>query len=361
MLRPSIFRSTKRSSLAVGTMIGLCLVASGQAWAATVGTIYAPPATTTTAPSVPPIGTIYAPPATSALNPISAPPVTTAPSVPPFGTIYAPPASGSLSPAPTTPSAPNPPGVSRVIRFDGPAGSRPSSADWNYEIGGGGWGNGELETYTNSTANSYLDGHGNLVITARRQTLTGPDGITRNFTSARLSTANKVIVEPGSYVEASITAPVGAGVWPAFWTLGTDIAQVNWPRCGEIDILEVTGATPTLAKANLHMSRLSNPAQNNQVGWGTPGAVTDLGVSLDAGPHVYGVYFDANVVRFYIDHKMTLQYTAAQAAASDRSWPFSKTQYLILNVALSNGTPDSTVLPRSMTVGPIGMYNGVPF
>jgi len=266
----------------------------------------------------------------------------------------------TAAPAPASSSASSAVQPVRVVTFNGAAGTAPSSADWNYELGGGGWGNNELETYTNSTANSYVDGNGHLVITARRQTVTGSDGITRNYTSARLSTAGKVVVQPGSYVESSITAPVGTGVWPAFWTIGTNVNQVGWPRSGEIDILEGTGAHPTWAQSNLHVSRLSNPDQDNQTGWGYSGATQYLPTALDAGPHTYGVYFDANVAKFYIDRQLTWQYTAAEAAASDRAWPFNGAQYLILNVAV-DGDPSATSFPRSMTVGPIGIYNRLPF
>ena len=296
-------------------------------------------ATTTPAPTTS-VAPVVSTPTAAPTTPIAAPTTATTPPPAPAGT--------TSSPA-------------RVITFDGAAGSAPNSSDWNYEIGGGGWGHNELETYTNSTSNSYLDGNGHLVITARRQTATGPDGITRNYTSARLSTANKVVIQPGSYVEASITAPVGAGLWPAFWTVGANINQVGWPRSGEMDILESTGSQPTVNHTNLHMSRLSNPDENNQVGWGYNGATQDLGVSMDAGPHLYGVYFGADEVRFYIDHKLTERYTAAQAAASDRAWPFSSAQYLVLNVAVESSTPSSTTFPRSMVVGPIGIYPKMPF
>jgi beta-glucanase (GH16 family) len=298
----------------------------------------------------------------AATNPTPAPSTPTSVPTTPIATKPAPaPSTSTPTKAPTTPTTSAPSGASRVISFEGPAGSRPNPNDWNYEVGGNGWGHDELQTYTDSTANSYVDGNGHLVITARRQTATGPDGRTRNYTSARISTANKVVVQPGSYVEAAITAPVGNGLWPAFWTIGTNINDVGWPRSGEIDIMEGTGSEPTLTRTNLHMSRLSNMNENNQVGWGATGATTDLGSSLDAGPHTYGVYFDANEVRFYVDRKMTQRFTAAQAAASDRDWPFGRSQYLILNVAVSDGTPDSTSFPRSMVVSPIGIYSKMPF
>ncbi|GIM97475.1 glycoside hydrolase family 16 protein [Paractinoplanes toevensis] len=247
------------------------------------------------------------------------------------------------------------PDAVRIITFDGPAGSPIDPAVWNHETGGGGWGNGELETYTDSAENSYVDGRGHLRITAYR-TGTG-------FTSARITTQGKVEVRPGSYVEASITAPVGAGVWPAFWTIGTDIGEVGWPACGELDIFEGTGATPTKAHVAAHMATTANSKTDKSYGWGDPGGTTDVGSSLAAGPHRFGVYFDDRIVRFYLDRKPTMTLRASDALRSGRSWPFGKPQYLILNVAIDGETDNSsTVFPRTMTVSPIVIRpGGVPF
>src|SRR5277367_5457685 len=125
--------------------------------------------------------------------------------------------------------------------FNSPAGTPPDSTKWNYDLGGGGWGNGELEVYTNSGNNVFQDGAGNLVIRAIRDS-------SGNYTSARLQTGN-----PGAStqtadlhwqfgrVEARIKLPFGKAVWPAFWMLGEDIATVSWPQCGEVDIMENFG------------------------------------------------------------------------------------------------------------------------
>ncbi|GIF21062.1 beta-glucanase (GH16 family) [Actinoplanes tereljensis] len=245
--------------------------------------------------------------------------------------------------------------ASRTITFDGPAGSPIDPAVWNHETGGGGWGNGELETYTDSAENSYLDGAGNLRISAYR-TGTG-------FTSARITTQDKVVVQPGSYVEASIVAPVGAGVWPAFWAIGANIGEVGWPACGELDIFEGTGATPTEAHAAVHLAAADDPATDKSYGWGEPGGTTDVGSSLEDGPHRYGVYFDDKIVRFYLDRRPTMTVPATAALNAGRSWPFGGPQYLILNVAVDGTTDNSaTVFPRTMTVHPISIWHGgVPF
>jgi beta-glucanase (GH16 family) len=251
----------------------------------------------------------------------------------------------------------------KLISFVGKAGTAPSATQWNFETGGNGWGNGELQTYTSGTANASLTGAGKLAITARRQTLRGADGITRDFTSARLTTEGKVTVEAGSYVEAEITAPVGAGVWPAFWAVGVNTRTQGWPAAGELDILEGWGATPTVAHNAMHMAKAGAPKTDQPYGWGEAGGTTNVGESLDARPHRYGVYFDRNVVRFYIDRKPTMTVWAADAISSGRTWPFGSDQFLVLNVAVSNGVnPVTATFPRTMTVGDIAIHEGgTPF
>jgi beta-glucanase (GH16 family) len=250
----------------------------------------------------------------------------------------------------------------RVVPFAGSDGGAPDSSVWNYETGGNGWGNNELETYTNSRANSATDGTGHLVITARRETLKGADGITRSYTSSRLTTKGKLALQPGTYVEAPIQAPVGPGVWPAFWTLGSNISQVGWPASGEIDILEGQGSLPSVSHSAVHNGRSTNLKSDFPYGWGEPGASVDLGHPLDTTTHLYGVYFDGNTVRFYIDRHEHLALWAADAVASGRDWPFDGPQYMLLNVAVAASTPSTTVFPRKMTVGAVSIWQGgIPF
>lgn len=128
--------------------------------------------------------------------------------------------------------------------FDGPAGSPADPATWQPEVGGHGWGNDELQYYTDGTGNAALDGASNLAIVVRR-----PDpGLRdrfggREYTSARLITKDRVAFSYG-LVQARIRLPSGRGIWPAFWMLGQDIDQVGWPRCGEIDVMENFGKDP---------------------------------------------------------------------------------------------------------------------
>lgn len=116
--------------------------------------------------------------------------------------------------------------------FDGPAGSPPDPSKWVYDLGGGGWGNQELETYTASRANSYLDGNSNLVIAATE--------VSGAYCSARLKTLGMFAQIGGSF-EARIKLASQPGVWPAFWLMGQNITKAGWPACGEIDVMEDFG------------------------------------------------------------------------------------------------------------------------
>lgn len=119
--------------------------------------------------------------------------------------------------------------------FSGANGSQPDMTKWAYDAGGNGWGNNELEYYTNRPVNASVQ-DGNLVIQALKETYTGSDGVTRNYTSAPLKTQGLFEQAEGRF-EARIKIPYGQGMWPAFWMLGDNIDQVGWPTCGEIDIV----------------------------------------------------------------------------------------------------------------------------
>ena len=135
--------------------------------------------------------------------------------------------------------------------FNGASGSSPSGSSWTAEQGGGGWGNNELQSYTNRPQNVSHDGAGNLAITARKETYTGPDGNRRNYTSARIHTKGKFSFKYGR-LEARIKTPTGQGLWPAFWALGDDVWDVGWPECGEIDVMEQLGHTSNQTHGNIH-------------------------------------------------------------------------------------------------------------
>ena len=133
-----------------------------------------------------------------------------------------------------------------VIWQDEFNGTNLDTSIWTPEVGGDGWGNGELQYYTNridsdSGANAYIE-NGNLVIETRRENYGG-----NKFTSARLITKNAMTFKYGTLEARIKMADLSDGLWPAFWLLGTNIGQVGWPDCGEVDIVEMGSASAIAA------------------------------------------------------------------------------------------------------------------
>jgi beta-glucanase (GH16 family) len=235
--------------------------------------------------------------------------------------------------------------------FDGAAGSVPDQTKWNYDVGGNGWGNNELETYTRRSDNAFLDGDGHLVIKLIKETFTGQDGIRRDYTSARLLTKDKFTQRYGR-VEGRIKVPFGQGIWPAFWMLGANIAEVGWPACGEIDIMENIGREPAITHGSLH-------------GPGYSGGSPLTGIyTLPAGQkfaddfHIFAVEWEPAAIRFYVDGN--LYQTKTPADASGKRWVFDHPFFIILNVAVGGNFPgspdDTTIFPQVMTVDYVRVY-----
>jgi beta-glucanase (GH16 family) len=248
--------------------------------------------------------------------------------------------------------------------FEDPAGTPPDPGIWRSEVGGGllngipGWGNGEFEYYTASTENAATDGQGHLVITAREvNTATsnlrcwyGPC----EYTSARLITWNRAEFEFGR-VEARLRLPYGQGMWPAFWMLGTDLAEVGWPQSGEIDIMENIGREPTTAHGTVH-----GPGYSSGEGIGA-------GYDLPAGTvsddfHVYAVEWTPGQIRWLVDGVNYFTATSDSIPAGTE-WVYNHPFFLILNLAVGGnwpGAPDeTTTLPQTMYVDYVRVY-GAP-
>jgi beta-glucanase (GH16 family) len=239
--------------------------------------------------------------------------------------------------------------------FNGPDGSVPDPAKWSYAIGGDGWGNHELEFYTDHPQNAQMKS-GNLVITAQKETTVTAKGETRLYTSARIRTKNLFSQTYGRF-EARIKIPKGEGMWPAFWMLGDDISTVGWPRCGEIDILENVGKEPALVHGSLHGAGNGVPTADLTSKFSLPG-----NPSLSGDFHLYAAEWDADAVRFFIDATNYATFTRQQWPAG-AVWPFDHNFFLILNLAVGGdwpGPPDSsTVFPQQMLVDYVRVYRRV--
>ncbi len=249
--------------------------------------------------------------------------------------------------------------------FNAATNTPPDPAKWNFDLGGGGWGNGELETYTDSAANIFQDGHGHLVIRAIRDA-------SGNFTSARIRTgvanSGKGSVDLNwqyGRIEARIKLPFGQGVWPAFWMLGNDFSTASWPFCGEIDILENFGSK--IDNASLIHSTLHGPPQNSNF--------ANLGVSADytlqGGQkltddfHLFAVETAPDSVTFSVDGLVYKTFTPASLPANAK-WVFNKPFFILLNLAIGGpktflGSPAADApFPQDMVIDYVRVYRQTP-
>jgi beta-glucanase (GH16 family) len=235
--------------------------------------------------------------------------------------------------------------------FNGPEGSMPDPAKWAVVTNGSGYGNRELEYYTNRPANIH-EGNGHLVISARRESFTGPDGLVRGYTSGRIESRGRFELKYGR-IEARIKIPQGQGIWPAFWMLGSDFDRIGWPACGEIDIMENVGFEPSRIHGSLHGPGYSGGSPLS--GFYT---LPNQGRFSD-GFHVFAIEWEPGTVRFYVDDILYETQTADNVPAGTH-WAFDHPFFLVLNVAVGGywpGDPDATTpFPATMLVDYVRVY-----
>jgi beta-glucanase (GH16 family) len=229
----------------------------------------------------------------------------------------------------------------QLIWSDEFSGNTLNTNNWSYEFGNGGWGNNEWQYYTNWQENIEVI-NGNLKITARHEGV----GATE-YTSARIITKGLFDFEYGK-VEARMKLPLGQGLWPAFWMLGANIDEVSWPECGEIDIMEHVN--------NEYMT-------HGTVHWYNNGhSYVGNGTSVDPTQyHVYGVIWEQNLIRWFVDGVQFYQFTVQASNNSDEA--FRHPMFLLLNMAIGGnwpGYPDATTpFPSSMLVDYVRVYQPV--
>ena len=239
----------------------------------------------------------------------------------------------------TQPPPGAPPGFSRLVWSDEFNGSSISTANWGFDLGNGGFGNNELENYTNRPENARVQ-NGVLIIEARRENLGGSQ-----YTSARMKTQGKQSFGINTWVEARIDAPEGQGIWPAFWMLGNSISTVGWPSCGEIDIMEIQGQNPFRNFGTIHWA----DASGQHVSFG---GIYNSSTSLSAGFHTYAISRTGSSIKWYVDR---IQYAEANISGGINSTSeFQGPFFILLNVAVGGnfvGSPDgTTVFPQQMQV-----------
>jgi len=247
--------------------------------------------------------------------------------------------------------------------FNGTAGTPPDPTKWNYDLGGGGWGNGEAETYTNSPQNVFQDGNGNLVIRAIRDS-------SGKYTSARLQTG-----APGASTQtadgkwqygmviARIKIPFGQGVWPAFWMLGENINTVSWPTCGEVDIMENFGTFNN--NVSINNGTAHGPGYSGASGISK--AITlRFGEKVADDFHLYAIQWSQDSIQFYVDGTLYSTVTPA-SLPSGKQWVFNNPFFILLNLAIGGnstflGTPDPNApfANQDMLVDYVRVYQTTP-
>ena len=213
---------------------------------------------------------------------------------------------------------------------------------WNYELGDGcpnlcGWGNKEQQIYTK---NNVVLIDGNLVITAAH------DGQT--YSSGKINMQGKIELQYGT-IEVRAKLPVGQGVWPAIWMLGSNISEVGWPKSGEIDIMEYVGKNPYEIHTTLHTSDSYGQSKNTKI--------TTI-ESIEDGFHVYKAHWTKDFIKFYIDE--VLVYTFSPELKDENTWPFDQPFYLIFNLAVGGnfGGPeiDDNIFPQEFVIDFVKIY-----
>lgn len=230
--------------------------------------------------------------------------------------------------------------------FNGLAGQLPDASKWTFDLGTGqdGWGNSELQSYTNSPANISLDDQGNMVITAINEG--------NRFTSARIKTQGLFAQQYGRF-EARIKTPYGPGIWPAFWMLGENIETEPWPACGEIDIMELRGQEPHIIHGTIHGPGYSggNPVT------GSYALVNDR---FDNDFHLFAIEWDKDKIDFFVDDYL---YQRIERGDVPGEWVYDQPFFILINLAVGGnyvGFPTAqTPFPQKMYIDYVRVYQEV--
>jgi beta-glucanase (GH16 family) len=231
--------------------------------------------------------------------------------------------------------------------FNGPAGAPPDSSKWSPITGGEGWGNEQLDYDTNNQ-NVYQDGQGNLVIEARKG---NPNGYSCwygpcTYTSGQISTQGHFSFTYG-LIEARIKIPAGQGLWSAFWLLGANYPKVNWPECGEIDVMENIGNEPNIIYGTVH-----GP------GYSSGNYKLPSGIFAD-GFHTFALQWDPNHLYFIVDG-ITYHTVTRSSFPKPSDWVYDHSFNIILNLPVGGSWPGnpnaSTHFPQQMLVSYVKVY-----
>ncbi|MGI8583704.1 MAG: glycoside hydrolase family 16 protein [Chitinophagaceae bacterium] len=219
----------------------------------------------------------------------------------------------------------------------------PDNTKWGYDVGGNGWGNNELEYYTNARLENARVANGNLIIEARKESFGG-----KNYTSARLLTKNKVQWTYGKF-DIRAKLPRGTGMWPAIWLLSAN-DPLHWPDDGELDIMEEVGFNQNVIVGTAH-----SKSYNGANGKGGNTLIPDA----DNAFHVYSIEWTNSQVKWAVDS--VSYYTYADPGFGPNAWPYYKDFFMILNIAVGGNWGgqkgvDDTIFPQQMLIDYVRVY-----
>lgn len=221
----------------------------------------------------------------------------------------------------------------------------PDSSKWNYDVGGNGWGNNELEYYTSKRLENARVDNGNLVIEARKEAWQG-----MNYTSARLLTKGKMSWQYGK-IDVRAKLPRGRGTWPAIWTLG-DTNPLKWPDDGEVDIMEHVGFDQGVIHGSVHCKKYNWVIGNGKT------ATTKVMDCSDSF-HVYRLEWDNSTIKISVDSTSYMSFSNEHTGYD--AWPFDNKLFLILNIAVGGNWGgqqgvDDSIWPQQMLVDYVRVY-----
>ena len=257
---------------------------------------------------------------------------------------------GCVKPGDPDPAPPNPNSGTKTLvwsdEFD--YNGLPNSSKWSYDTAGNenGWGNNEAQFYTQARLKNASVKDGYLTITAIKEDYKG-----FKYTSARLVTRQKGDWLYGR-MEVRAKLPDGRGMWPAIWMLPTDWAYGNWPKSGEIDIMENVGYDPYVIVASAHTETYNHViGTQKNAKLNVPSCYSEF--------HVYALEWEAKEYRVYVDD--ILYFTFRNEGTGYKVWPFDKRFHLLLNVAVGGNWGgaqgiDDSIFPRSMVVDYVRVY-----
>jgi beta-glucanase (GH16 family) len=223
----------------------------------------------------------------------------------------------------------------------------PDSTKWSYDVGGNGWGNNELEYYTNSSLANASVNDGTLKIKAIHENKDG-----RNYTSARLLTKGKKEFTYGK-IEIRAKLPQGRGLWPAIWMLGANAEKTGWPLCGEIDIMEHVGYEKDSILGTIHTK-----AYNHVIG--TQKSKKTYIENPYEQFHLYSIEWTPEKIDFFLDNKLYNHFENEHKTIAE--WPFDSPFFLIMNIAVGGGLGgkmgvDESVFPATLEVDYVRVYS----